>query len=170
MGDSVVNFLKTDSGIFADFYLNFDRLLLSKKSKWLNNQTRDDVYRQAAERALAVLPKEWGETRKYKMTNILFGGKLPAFLGFDRGPIVGIGNRATIHQGQIFTSAGRLTTFFPSLRIVADMATDELFTNLIGGPSDRRFSKWYCSDVKNWLSGIYKKLTPSQNQPAIRFD
>jgi hypothetical protein len=26
-----------------------------------------------------------------------------------------------------------------------------------GGPSDRRFSKWYCSDLENWIEGRYKR-------------
>ena len=93
------------------------------------------------------------------MKNILFDGKLPKFMGFDRGPITIIGSLATPHQGQIFESAGRLTTFAPSLRVVTDLSTDDLYTNLAGGPSDRRFSKWYDSDLANWATGKYKKLT-----------
>jgi penicillin amidase len=29
---------------------------------------------------------------------------------------------------------------------------------MAGGPSDRRFSKWYCSDLENWISGKYKTI------------
>jgi len=169
IGDQVVDFLKKESGIFIDFYKNFDRVLLSEKSTWFSGRTREEIYKTAAERALTVEPKKWQDVQKFTMTNILFGGKLPAFLGFDRGPIVGIGNRATIHQGQIYRSAGRDTTFFPSLRVVTDFATDELHTNLIGGPSDRRFSKWYCSDLENWISGKYKKISPDSNQEKLDF-
>jgi len=168
IGEQVIDFLKTESGIFIDFYKNFDRVLLSGKSAWFNGRTREQVYKIAADRALTVEPKEWGDVQKFTMTNILFGGKLPAFLGFDRGPIVGIGSRATIHQGQIYRSAGRDTTFFPSLRIITDFARDEMYTNLIGGPSDRRFSKWYNSDLTNWISGIYKKISPDSDQ--VKFD
>jgi penicillin amidase len=88
----------------------------------------------------------------------LFGGKLPRFLGFDRGPITIIGNRATIHQGQIYRAGNRATTFCPSYRAVTDLVTDEIRTSLAGGPSDRRFSKWYCSDLTNWTEGKYKTL------------
>jgi penicillin amidase len=38
------------------------------------------------------------------------------------------------------------------------MSTTELHTTLAGGPSDRRFSKWYTSDIENWLLGKYKVL------------
>ena len=103
-------------------------------------------------------PEKWGHVRKVTMKNILFDGKLPRFLGFDRGPITIIGSLASPHQGQIFESAGRQTSFAPSLRMVADLATDNLYTNLAGGPSDRRFSKWYASDLDNWIEGRYKRL------------
>ena len=38
-------------------------------------------------------------------------------------------------------------------------AGDEMNTNMAGGPSDRRFSKWYCSDLDSWISGKYKTST-----------
>jgi penicillin amidase len=92
------------------------------------------------------------------LTHLLFGGRLPKSLGFDCGPLSLPGCRATIPQGQIFKNAGRLTTFSPTYRFVADLATDEIHTNLAGGPSDRRFSRWYTSDLKNWYEGNYKVL------------
>ena len=88
------------------------------------------------------------------------GGKLPRTFGFDRGPVTGIGGRATIHQGQIYRSAGRMTTFFPSFRIISDLSETTSLTNLYGGPSDRRFSQWYVSDLDNWVNGTYKRLGP----------
>jgi len=103
------------------------------------------------------------------MTHLLFGKKLPKFLGFDRGPVVGIGSRATIHQGQIYRSGDRDTTFMPSFRTVTDMDKEEYFSVLAGGPSDRRFSKWYCSDLDNWISGKYKLITPDSNQEKTPF-
>jgi penicillin G amidase len=103
------------------------------------------------------------------LENIFFGGKLPRFLGFDRGPITLIGDLATPHQGQIYESAGRKTTFAPSYRMVTDLATDEIHTNLAGGPSDRRFSKWYCSDLDNWINGRYKTLRPDAAGEKLPF-
>ena len=43
---------------------------------------------------------------------------------------------------------------------VTDLGTDEAFTNLPGGPSENRFSKWYKIDIPRWLSGGYKRLAP----------
>jgi penicillin amidase len=168
-GEKVVEYLWGDAGIFADFYDNFDRILLSEKSAWFEGRSREQLFRQAALRALAAKPRKWGDVQQFMMTHILFGGKLPAFLGFDRGPIVGIGGRATIHQGQIYRSAGRDTSFMPSYRVVTDLARNDFFSNLAGGPSDRRFSKWYCSELNNWISGKYKKVAPHSDQEKKAF-
>nr|WP_300458302.1 penicillin acylase family protein [Desulfobacula sp.] len=118
---------------------------------------------------MASSVKQWGDTRKVTMKNIVFNGKLPRFLGVDRGPITINGSLATPHQGQIFESGGRQTTFSPSFRMIVDMATEEIHTNMAGGPSDRRFSKWYCSDLKNWETGIYKKVSVEGNQEKLPF-
>jgi hypothetical protein len=43
----------------------------------------------------------------------------------------------------------------------ADLGEDVLHTNLCGGPSDRRFSRWYCSELDDWLKGRFKTLRPA---------
>lgn len=158
-GSDTVDHMDKHTGIFNDFYLNFDRILLSDTSVWFGNKSREDLYLSAAQNALNAVPEKWGNTRKVLMKNILFDGKLPKFLGFDRGPIPIIGSLATPCQGQVYESGGRQTTFAPSIRMVVDLSTDEINTNMAGGPSDRRFSKWYCSDLENWISGKYKTIT-----------
>ena len=158
VGVGVIDQLEQETSIFADFYRNFDTILLSEKSSWFGGESRDELYTKIIGPALDTEIKTLGDVRKFMMTNILFGGKFPAFFGFDRGPIVGIGGRATIHQGQIYRSGNRTTTFFPSFRVVMDLADEQVYTNLAGGPSDSRFSKWYCSDLQNWIKGNYKIL------------
>jgi len=169
LGTAVVDHLAAETGIFVDFYLNFDRVLLAEASAWFGDETRDELYRRVAAEALGAEPRPWGSTRQYMMRHLLFGGKLPACLGFDRGPVTAIGGRATVHQGQIYRSGNRVTTFVPSLRMVTDLATDECRTNMAGGPSDRRFSRWYCSDLNRWLAGCYKTISPSSEQKRLRF-
>jgi len=168
-GTAAVEHIDKHTGMFNDFYINFDRILLSENSSWFGNSTREDFYLRAAEKALKCEPEKWGNARKVIMKNILFDGKLPKFFGFDRGPITIIGSLATPHQGQIFESAGRQTTFAPSFRMVTDFSEDDIHTNLAGGPSDRRFSKWYCSDLENWISGKYKKLNVDSDQEKLPF-
>jgi penicillin amidase len=94
------------------------------------------------------------------MTHLLFGGALPRFLGFDYGPIVLEGNRATVLQAAIYRFHGRLTTFFPSYRFIADLSDGAAHTALAGGSSDRRFSRHYTSDIPRWLAHQYKRLDP----------
>ncbi len=169
MGEKVIDYMAAHTGVFVDFYENFDRILLAEESSWFGGQTREAIYRKAAAQALTVEPREWAQDRRVMMAHILLGGKLPGFAGFDRGPLIGIGGRATVHQGQIYESGGRVTTFMPSLRWVTDMAEADLHSNLAGGPSDRRFSKWYVSDLANWQAGRYKTVSPDGDGARLPF-
>ena len=108
-------------------------------------------------KALTTPPQPYGTTRKVRMRHLLFGGKLPLFLGFDCR-LEMPGNRATVHQGQIFRGGGREMSFAPSLRFMTDLATNEIQTTLAGGASDRRFSKWYSNGLRDWIDGRYKVL------------
>ena len=158
VGEAVARHLLGETGIFVDFYLFWDRVLLSERSGWFEGESREELYRRVAARALAGVPGRWGDRQRLPLSHLVFGGKLPRWLGFDRGPIELRGGRATVCQGQIYRSAGRLTSFIPSFRMVVELEKDGVRTNLLGGPSDRRFSRWYCSDVERWLSGNYKQL------------
>ena len=158
LGGNLVDFLKKESGVFIDFYANFDKILLSDKSSWFSGRDRDDIFDKAIQAALKEKPKKWGEINKITLTHILLGEKLPRFLGFDKGPFPLPGGRATIHQGQVYTNSGRKTSFAPSFRLITDMAENCVHTNLAGGVSDRRFSGLYNNDFKNWRKGIYKIL------------
>ena len=168
-GKEAVKHLDRHTGIFNDFYFNFDRIMLSEDSAWFGGKTKEELYLRAVERALTSEPQKWGNVRKVILKNILFDGKLPRFAGFDRGPVTIIGSLATPHQGQIFESSGRQTTFAPSIRMVIDLSSDDVYTNMLGGPSDRRFSKWYCSDMENWVSGKYKSLRPDDSEKRYKF-
>jgi len=161
VGHDVVQHLLDATGIFIDFYANFDRLLTTS-SAWLGERSLDDVYAAAwsvAQQQFAAGGVDvWSSTNQVLLKHILFDGKLPKFLGFDKGPIPLPGGRATPHQGQVYKSGGRDTSFAPSLRIVADLGDDVLHTALAGGPSDRRFSKHYCSGLQMWREGKLKTL------------
>lgn len=158
VGRRVIAHLFAETSLFNDYYANLDAILEKTASAWFDGEARDDLLRQGIDDGLAVKAEPYGRSRRITLSHLLFGGQLPRFLGFDAGPIALPGSRATIPQGQIFRSSGRLTTFSPSYRFIADLSTDELHTNLAGGPSDRRFSKWYLSDLRNWYEGNYKVL------------
>jgi penicillin amidase len=103
-----------------------------------------------------------GERQRLTLTNV-FAGKLPRFLGFDRGPYELAGCRATLDRSGVFRAHGRLTSFAASWRSLTDLGSDEVLTALPGGPSASRFSRWYTSDLSRWLEGSYKELA------AVRF-
>ncbi len=165
MGEEVIDHLSQDTGLFIDFYQNFDRILLTEKSVWYQDLSREEAYLEAFKK-LKVEHKEysrssaetWGALNTISLNNIVFQGKLPRFLGFDAEAMPLLGGRATPHQGQIYRSAGRHTSFGPSVRLLADMGESCLYTCLAGGPSDNRFSRWYKSGLDDWCSGRYKKL------------
>jgi penicillin amidase len=158
LGSEVVEHLLGATGVFIDFYQNLDRLILAESSPWHGGRDRAGLLEGALARIPGELKGTWGEHNRLWMRHLLFGGKLPRFLGFDRGPVPLPGGRATPHQGQIYVSAGRQTSFAPSIRIIADMGEDFLRTCLAGGPRDRRFSRHYASDMPSWRAGRYKKL------------
>lgn len=160
LGTDVVDYALSETPVFNAFFGNFDRILLSTKSSWFNGSSRDEIYRKAIERGLKKKAVPYGKGRKVLLANLFFAGKLPNFLGFDYGPIELRGSRATIPQGQIFKFGGRLTTFAPSYRFISDMSEKTVYTNIPGGPSDRRFSKYYTMDIDGWEKGRYKALRP----------
>jgi hypothetical protein len=100
LGEEVVDHLAEQTGIFVDFYHNLDRVCLRERSHWFGGRSREEIYRTVAAESLAVEPRTWGEAQRYMMRHLLFGGKIPAFLGFDRGPITAIGGRATKRQNE----------------------------------------------------------------------
>ncbi|MFN8641770.1 MAG: penicillin acylase family protein [Candidatus Binatia bacterium] len=159
-GAEVLHHLLEETGIPADFYGHFDRVLLDAGSVWYGPRDRDALWRRVAADALAAPAERWGARQRVVLRHLLFGGRLPAWLGFDRGPVELRGGRATIHQGQVYRSGGRVTTFAPSYRLVTDFAAAAIHTCLAGGPSDRRGSRWYTSGVADWLAGRYKTLRP----------
>jgi penicillin amidase len=154
----LVDLIRKTTGIFVDFYENYDEVLLAESSRWFAGKTRDDIYASAIQKAFQEKSPTWGEKNSIVLKNILLGESLPSFLGFNRGPIPLEGGRATVHQGQVYTNGERTTSFGPSIRIVTDMATRQIETNYIGGVSDRRFSKMYDNDLDNWRLKRYKKF------------
>jgi penicillin G amidase len=160
MGRDVVTHTITETSMFAMLHGNFDRVLFMAKSAWFGGKSREEIYRAAIDKALSVRPEPYGRTRKIYINNLFFGGKLPKFLGFDYGPYEHIGSRATIPQSQMFKAMGHPATFAATFRMITDMSTDEMHTNVAGGASDRRFSKYYTRGLREWAEGRYEVFRP----------
>lgn len=155
-GPRVLKHLLDETALLAESYGLFDGVLLSEQSLWFGGRSRDEIFRSVLARVLESDPKPYGQTRRLVLRHLLFGGKLPRWLGFDRELESLKGGRATVHQGQYLRSRGREIATGPSYRYVTDMGTDEIETTLPGGPSDRRFSRWYSHGLRDWWDGVYK--------------
>lgn len=165
-GAEVWDHLLEATAVFADYYHLFDEAVLGGDAAWFGTEGRDALVARVLGAQLGELDPSsitpWGRRQRIVMRNIFFGGALPRWLGFDHGPVELPGNRATVVQGGIFSSHDRLTTFTPSWRFLTDLGTDAARTALAGGPSGRRFSRWYTTDIERWRNGEYKTLTPDQ--------
>jgi penicillin amidase len=157
--------LVSTTNLLGAYFQVFDEALLSGDESWYGGRGRDALFQPLLTEVVAV-PAEtvrpWGEQRQVTMRNLFFGGKLPGLVnrlfGVDYGPFPLPGGRATIVQGQIFSTHGRNTTFAPSYRSVSDLGTDEVHTALAGGPSGRILSGLYTNDIARWLGFKYKTL------------
>ncbi|MGB1298968.1 MAG: penicillin acylase family protein [Psychrobium sp.] len=159
LGSNVGNYLASETGVFIDFYQQFDGVLLNPQSAWYEGTTQAGVFLAAFKAiTLSEVDKTWQQVNSVSFSNILTADKLPSFLGATTKPIPLRGGRATPSQGQVYRSANRQTSFAPTIRAVTDMNEDVLHTSLAGGPSDDFTSKWYRNELDAWLNGRYKRV------------
>ncbi|MEA2128138.1 MAG: penicillin amidase, partial [Solirubrobacteraceae bacterium] len=152
-------FIARETALVAAHFQLLDEVLLGTDSGWHGAGGRDAMFRRAAESAFAAPPATLAEHQQpLVMEHVLFGGRIPAIAGFDCRPGALRGGRATIHQGQRLRAGGRDICVGPSYRMVTDLAEPALRTALPGGPSDRRFSRWYRSGVADWFDGRAKTV------------
>jgi penicillin amidase len=156
-------YLATRIGYSAMVLTACDRTLPKVTSSWWSQRDKHAMIRRAADRALAEPPQRWREMNSFHFTDRFFGGShgittTGRLLGFESALTPMPGCHATPFQGHLKVTATRESTFAPSYHFVADLSTDEAWTNLPGGPSENRFSKWYKTDVPRWIAGEYKRL------------
>lgn len=163
-GITAWNTLVAETNILINYYAIFDRALLADDESWYHRESKETVFKRVIQKSFAQLdpaPRQtWGEKCQFSMTNILFNGRFPNWLGFDV-PVTLEGNRATVVQGAIYHAHGRLSTFWPSYRAVTDINEPTMHTVLAGGASGRRFSKYYTAEIHDWVNYHYKILKAS---------
>ena len=143
-----------------------DRLLHKEHSGWWRNRDKGDLIRRAAEKLAAEslageTDQTWGQTNAFCFSNrFVAAPRVGRALGFHTADLPMQGCHATPFQGHLLRAAKRETTFAPSYHFVVDLAADEAWTNLPGGPSESPFSKWYKNEIPRWCAGEYKRLTP----------
>src|SRR4029078_7965726 len=136
-----------------------DRTLRKVTSSWWRGRSKKELVQRAAEAAQLEPVQPWGEFNMFHFVNrFIDGGRAGRLLGFRSAPIAMPGNHATPFQGHLLTTATRESTFAPIYHFVADLGTDEAWTNLPGGPGESRFSSWYKVDIPRWTGGEYKRL------------
>ena len=154
-------YLATRMGYSAMVLTAIDRTLPKVTSAWWRKRKKTDLIRAAAEKAIARRPQVWSDLNAFHFTNRFLGNTTTGrLLGFRSGRTPMPGCHATLFQGHLKATMSRESTFAPSYHFVTDLSTDEAWTNLPGGPSESRFSKWYDTDIRRWKDGDYKRLTP----------
>lgn len=152
-------YLTTRMGFSSMLLTAADRLMRKETSSWWKHRDKGEMIRVAAERAIAEPVQPWSATNSFHFVNRFLGHtRTGRLLGYRSPQTAMPGCHATPFQGHLLTTATREATFAPSYHFVADLSTDEAWTNLPGGPSESRFSKWYQSDIPLWTSGEYKRL------------
>lgn len=152
--------MAAETGMVDDLHEFLDDALLGGDPRWFDGDPDAAMAGVLGEVLSAPPPGTWGDRNRVAMRNILFQGRLPAFLGFDVPDVPIPGGRSTAVQGRVYRSHGRATSFVPSWRFVADLAGREAWTQLPGGPSARRFSGWYLEGIDEWRRFEYKRIGP----------
>lgn len=160
-------YLATRIGYSAVVLTAIDRVLPKVTSSWWRERDKGEMIRRAADRAAAEKPQRWRDLNSFHFTDRFFGGNqgqttTGRLLGFHSSKTPMPGCHATLFQGHLKVTATRESTFAPSYHFVADMGTDEAWSNLPGGPSENRFSKWYKADIARWTTGEYKRLAGAE--------
>ena len=141
-----------------------DRLLLRDESAWWETGGKRAVVAAATSRLEGFDPPPWSQTNNFHFTDRFFGQhRVGRVLGYQSRRYPMPGNHATVFQGHVLQTATRESTFAPSYHFITDLGTDEAWTNLPGGPSESRFSRYYASDLPLWLERHYKRLTATGN-------
>lgn len=154
-------YLCTRLGYSSMVLTAIDRLLCQEESAWWNHRDKGAMIRLAAERAQREPVLPWGEVNSFHFVNRFFEkSRVGRLLGFNTDKMPMPGCQATPFQGHLLTTATRESSFAPSYHFVADLGTDEAWTNLPGGASESRFSKWYRNGIALWAAGQYHRLTP----------
>jgi len=150
-------YLCTRVGYSTVVLTSIDRLLAREESTWWPEGEKGERIRRAASRLSMDEARPWSETNAFHFVNRFFEGRVAGhFLGFHTEQMAMPGCHATPFQGHLLTTATRESSFAPSYHFVTDMGTSRAWTNLPGGPSESRFSKYYRNDIPLWISGKYR--------------
>ncbi len=154
-------YLCSRSGFSVMVITAADRLIKKEHSAWWRGRDKGELIRNAAERLEGETEARWSEVNTFHFTDRFFGNhRVGHALGFRSPRCAMPGCYATPFQGHVLQTAKRESTFAPSYHFVTDLGEDAIQTNLPGGPSESRFSRYYKVDVERWFAGEYKVVEP----------
>lgn len=137
-----------------------DRLLERESSIWWTYRDKSEVIQRAAKK-VSLEPIPWSAVNNFHFTDRFFGGhRVGRLLGYDTKSYPMPGCHATPFQGHVLQTATREATFAPSYHFVSSFHENGIWSNLPGGASENRFSKFYRNDLTRWLEGTYKWVEP----------
>lgn len=152
-------YLSTRMGYSKFLLTACDRALRKVTSSWWRERDKGEMIRRAAERTQKEPDKPWSEVNEFHFVNRFINlGSVGRLLGLRSPAIPMPGCHATPFQGHLLTTKTRESTFAPSYHFVTDMGTDQVWSNLPGGPSESAFSWYYQTDLDRWRTGEYKCL------------
>ncbi|MFW5769129.1 MAG: penicillin acylase family protein [Spirochaetota bacterium] len=149
IGGEAFEYLSGGSPILTLYFGSFDDVLLDERHPW---------FAGAVQRALENPRAPTLHPSSFRMVKFQSRGVLPGILGLPGPKIPAFGGRATIPQLQYSRIMGHDVIAGPSYRMIVDFGEPGMRTNLPGGPSGDRFSKWYTSDLARWKIGEYKRI------------
>ena len=175
-GEQAWDYLFKETALIADYYANFDRIILNpgtSDSLWYDRyegedilKKRDSFLRKAIQKTLSQAPKDkvksWGEENTFYFTHILFGEKfarVPLLNKlFNPGPFHLRGDKTTVCQGNKFRTQGRESTFAPSYRMITSMDSPIVFTAIPGGSHESVLRTHWFNESKRYLNLQYKSI------------
>ncbi len=153
-------YLASRTGFSSMTIAVMDRCLAKIQSVWWTSRDKSELIRKAAQLVDMTSTETWATLNNFHFTDRFFGNhQVGRILGFNSRQYPMAGNHATPFQGHVLQTAKRESTFAPSYHFVTDLSTDVAHTNLPGGPSESRFSRYYNIDVQRWFNGEYKILS-----------
>jgi penicillin amidase len=148
-----------DPYIYNRCYGIFDSILLNKQSSWFQSGSWHEFFETAARIGLKKKSARYGNKRTIRFNRLLSDNRFFFTHGNKSLYAELTGSRATINHCLLFKSNGSDIAAGPSFRIITDMADDFLLSNAAGDNCDRPFTGMYKNNIKDWLKGIYKKLS-----------
>jgi penicillin amidase len=156
-GETAFELLAHRTSVLGMYAAAFDDGAIRHGAAWTARRDLDELCRDVWSRIAGERSGRRRRVSRIVFRHLLFGGRMPGWAGFDKGPFSIHGGRSTLHQVQRVPGRGHESIVAPVYRFVCDLGEEGAWTALAGGPRDRWGSRYYASGLLGWLEG---RLTP----------